>query len=58
MASLVAPVIFGLGTAVMSGKPIMAVFALLSPVMLLTNKMEEKRRAGQENGRSSSAAIT
>lgn len=51
VASLVAPVIFGLGTAVMSGKPIMAVFALLSPVMLLTNKMEDKRRAGQEKTR-------
>jgi DNA segregation ATPase FtsK/SpoIIIE, S-DNA-T family len=53
VASLVAPVVFGLGTAVMSGKPIMAVFALLSPVMLLTNKMEEKRRAGQEKTRGS-----
>jgi S-DNA-T family DNA segregation ATPase FtsK/SpoIIIE len=51
VASMVAPIAFGLGTAVMSGKPIMAVFALLSPVMLVTNKMEEKRRVGQERTR-------
>jgi S-DNA-T family DNA segregation ATPase FtsK/SpoIIIE len=51
LASMVAPAIFGLGTFAMTKKPIMAVFALLSPVMLLTNRMEEKRRAGQEKTR-------
>jgi S-DNA-T family DNA segregation ATPase FtsK/SpoIIIE len=54
-ASLIAPVIFGIGTAVMTKKPIMGVFALLSPVMLLANKMEEKRRAGQEKTRGDKA---
>ena len=29
----------------------MAIFALLSPVMLVTNRMEEKRRAGKEKTR-------
>jgi S-DNA-T family DNA segregation ATPase FtsK/SpoIIIE len=50
---MIAPLGFGLGTFAMSGgdQPVMLLFALLSPVMLLTNKMEEKRRAGKEKTR-------
>ncbi|MGH9281900.1 MAG: FtsK/SpoIIIE domain-containing protein, partial [Acidimicrobiales bacterium] len=41
----------GIGTAVAFQKPIMAAFALLSPVMMMTNRMEEKRQAGKARAR-------
>ena len=55
MAAIAAPLLFGVGTFAMTGgkQPIMVLFALLSPVMLVTNRMEEKRRAGQEKTRGS-----
>ncbi|MGH8974848.1 MAG: FtsK/SpoIIIE domain-containing protein, partial [Acidimicrobiia bacterium] len=51
LGAMIAPVAMGVGTWAMTGKAIMATFALLSPVMMLTNKMEEKRKEGKERAR-------
>src|SRR5207237_2227339 len=49
--AMLAPVIFGAGTAIVTRNVMMASFALLSPVMMGANKMEEKRTAGKERVR-------
>jgi S-DNA-T family DNA segregation ATPase FtsK/SpoIIIE len=46
-AALLAPVVMGIGMAVLFN-PLMAVFALFSPVMLLGNWLEDKRRVRRE----------
>jgi DNA segregation ATPase FtsK/SpoIIIE, S-DNA-T family len=51
IGAMIAPVIFGGGMAVLGDNLMMASFALLSPMMMLTNKMEEKRRTGRERAR-------
>jgi S-DNA-T family DNA segregation ATPase FtsK/SpoIIIE len=51
IGAMLAPVIFGAGTAVVSKNLMMASFALLSPVMMMTNRMEEKRRTGKDRAR-------
>src|SRR5947209_460290 len=51
LMAMLAPVIFGAGMAIISRNMMMASFALLSPVMMGANKMEEKRTAGKERVR-------
>lgn len=46
-AALVAPLVLGLGMAVLFS-PIMAAFALFSPVMVVANWLEDKRRVRRE----------
>jgi S-DNA-T family DNA segregation ATPase FtsK/SpoIIIE len=49
-AALLAPVVMGIGMAVLFN-PLMAVFALFSPVMMLGNWLEDKRRLRTEKRR-------
>ncbi len=51
VGAMIAPAVMGVGSAIMFERPIMAAFALLSPMMMFTNRMEEKRRAGKERAR-------